>query len=105
MVRSGACSSLSDYFNLAPTERALWKQHIREHPHGDLLTHRLLATLCSMVASIGGGKNVKPSAFASWIDWGEEEAEEWKPTVGRDTLEAAALGAILDRQIAEREQD
>ena len=57
-----------------------------------------------MVASIGGGKNVEPSSFAPWIDWGETEADkEWKPKIGRDTLEAAALGAILDKEIARRE--
>lgn len=67
---------MEEYYRLAPIERAQWKHYLNKNPVGDNLTHRLLAILCSMVASIGGGKNVNPSSFAPWLDWGESETKE-----------------------------
>ena len=84
-------SSLSEYYNLTPRERAAWKQHFRKYPPGDFLVQRLLAILISMVGSIGGGKNVKPQDIAPWLDW-ENETENEKT----DTLEMQALQMIMD---------
>lgn len=82
-------SSLSEYYNLTPRERAAWKQHFRKYPPGDFLVQRLLAVIASMIASIGGGKSVKPSEIAPWLDW-ETENDNVK------SLEMQALNAIMD---------
>lgn len=94
-------SSISEYYGLTPQERAAWNKHLQEYPPGDWNTQRLLAILCSMVASIGGGKSVKPNGFAPWLHWPEPETA---PVPFSETLEGKAMNAILDAQIAEREQ-
>lgn len=81
-------SSLQSYYgDLTPKERAAWKQHFRDYPPGDFLTQRLLAVIGSMIASLGGGKSVKPKDIAPWLHW--EEPENTNP------IENLALEAIM----------
>ena len=84
------------YFELTPAERAGWKRHFSEFPPGDFLAQRLLATLCSMVASLGGGKAVSPKQFAPWLTWHEDGKDEDVPF--EQTLEAMAMAEIMNER-------
>ena len=55
-----------------------------------------------MVASIGGGKSVKPDQFAPWLDWGEEKQEEVPFEI---TLEGRIMDEIIRRDVEAREVD
>lgn len=85
---------------MTPQERTAWNKHLQEYPFGDFHAQRLLAILCSMVASIGGGKAVKASDFAPWLQW-----EQNKPIPFAETLEGKAMDAIIEQtQKARKEQ-
>lgn len=81
---------------MTPHERSLWQNHFNEFPHGDFLVQRLLAIIASMIASIGGSKDVKPDDFAPWLNWPKDEVKQVKY---EDTLEGRAMNAILDNYI------
>ena len=88
-------SGIREYYeDLTPRERAAWRDHLKEFPPGDFLVQRQLAVIASMIASGLGGKPTKPSDFAPWLEWEEEQKE---------SLESAALNAILDRELTQRE--
>ena len=55
-----------------------WRSYFKYYPDGDTKAHRLLATLCSLVAGLFAGKDSTPPApldFAWWLDTPEGQQE------------------------------